>query len=754
MQQDYPSPTMPGKPSQTGRGRLPGRLRRLVLKELREILRDRRTIITLVVMPLLIYPLLALVFQRFLLTSLSVHENLNCVIGVESSGIARLLASQLHEGQMILQQRAEQKKKDERQPPTANQQQEASGHWTTDDDGVAGALSPELTWVELRADEAEQHIVNSSLHLAVLARRDLEGQDGGGLESPLTWELVYRMGLPASETALNFVESRLRAFNELQLDARLKQLGVSAALPAPTTRRAVDFAGAPVFSLAALIPLILVLMTVTGAVYPAIDLTAGERERGTLEMLIAAPVPRLGLLMAKYVAVLTVALLTAIVNLIGMTTTAQSTGLAATLFGEQGMSFVVVLKVLLLLGLFAAFFSAILLALTSYARSFKEAQAYIIPLMLLCLVPGVVCLVPSLEFSGWLAVTPLVNIVLLARDTLEGDVQPVLAAAAVVSTALYIAAAIALAARIFGTDAILYGSPSTWSDVFRRPLELQPAGTLASAMLVLAMMFPTYFVLASVLAGSPYIPLARRLMVSALMTAMVFGVLPALVATFNRVRVSEGFALRIPNMLAWMAAGLLGLVLWPLAHEVFLLNRWLGITDLGGVQLASVKGLVSQLRTLPYGLVVMTLAIVPGVFEELFFRGFFFTSLRNVFSPWRTIVLSAVLFGLFHVVAGSVLVPERFLPSTFLGLVLGWVRYRTGSVLPCMVLHALHNGLLLSITYWEDELLARGFGVENEQHWPILWLAAAVAGVVAAGTLLNWATRRVVQLPAALKAGQ
>ena len=67
----------------------------------------------------------------------------------------------------------------------------------------------------------------------------------------------------------------------------------------PSQRHALDFSGAPVFSLAALIPLILVLMTVTGAVYPAIDLTAGERERGTLEMLIAAPVPRVGLLLGE-----------------------------------------------------------------------------------------------------------------------------------------------------------------------------------------------------------------------------------------------------------------------------------------------------------------------------------------------------------------------------------------------------------------------------------------------------------------------
>ena len=322
----------------------------------------------------------------------------------------------------------------------------------------------------------------------------------------MRWELVYRAGSPTSEAALHFVESRLQAFNEKQLDRQLRELGVVAALPAGTSRHPVSFAGAPVFSLAALIPLILVLMTVTGAVYPAIDLTAGERERGTLETLIAAPVPRLGLLMAKYVAVLTVALLTALVNLAGMTITAQSTGLASSLFGG-GMTLDVTIKVLLLLALFAAFFSAILLALTSCARSFKEAQAYIIPLMLICLVPGVLCLLPSLEFAGWMAVTPLVNIVMLARDLLEGTVKTELAVAAVFSTVFYVIAAIALAARIFGTDAILYGSQQTWSDLVRRPPTPQRAAGLPGAMLALALMFSCFFTLATGLARSTEIPM-------------------------------------------------------------------------------------------------------------------------------------------------------------------------------------------------------------------------------------------------------
>jgi ABC-2 type transport system permease protein/sodium transport system permease protein len=507
-------------------------------------------------------------------------------------------------------------------------------------------------------------------------------------------------------------------------------------------RNPVSFSGAPVFSLAALIPLILVLMTVTGAVYPAIDLTAGERERGTLETLIAAPVPRIGLLMAKYVAVLAVALLTALVNLAGMTITAQCTGLAASLFGG-GMTLDVAIKVLLLLALFAAFFSAILLALTSCARSFKEAQAYIIPLMLVCLVPGVLCLSPSLVFAGWMAVTPLVNIVMLARDLLEGTVKAELAVAAIFSTAFYIVAAIALAARIFGTDAILYGSQQTWSDLVRRPRTPQQAAGLPAAMFALAVIFSCFFILGTGLGRSTEIPPERRLIVNALITASIFGGIPIAMATFMRLRWRTGLGLRGAHPLSFVAVILLGLSVWPVAHEVFLLSEEWGLTFSGLKEMADAKDMIQQLRAMPLGLVLLTLALVPAVFEELCFRGFLISSLRTVVSAGWAAVIAAVLFGLFH----EVISPGRLMTSTFIGLVLGWVRVRTGSVLPCIVLHAVHNGLLLSINHWQEELAAQGWGVEEQAHLPIEWLAMSALGIVVAGAILLATTSPRVDEP-------
>ncbi|HEX4415232.1 MAG TPA: ABC transporter permease subunit/CPBP intramembrane protease [Lacipirellulaceae bacterium] len=716
--------TRPERPRQfADRRRQTGRLWRLILKELREILRDRRTIITLVVMPLLIYPLLAVAFQRFLVTSLAVNEDVEYAVGVDSTLDGQLLERQLSIGASALD---------------SDKTGEDSKLKNAAEGKVAKPAPPDVNIVVFQDENVERYVADSTLHLAVIHRRRQHvDRDKPGLQTPQVWDLIYRAGSPTSEAALHFVESRLQKCNELQLNDELKRLGVVAALPAATERKPITFNGAPAFSLAALIPLILVLMTVTGAVYPAIDLTAGERERGTLETLIAAPVPRIGLLLAKYVAVLAVALLTAIVNLAGMTITAHSTGLAASLFGG-GMSFGVVLKVLLLLALFAAFFSAILLALTSYARSFKEAQAYIIPLMLLCLVPGVLCLMPSLEFKAWMAVTPLVNIVVLARDLLEGSVQPGLAIAAVCSTIFYIGAAIALAARIFGTDAILYGSPATWSDLVRRPSTPQRSVTLAGAMLGLALMFPAYFVLANDLAGSPELSMAHRLVVCGLITAAVFAGIPIAVATIARVRWSSGLGLQKANIGAFLVAVVLGVSLWPIAHEIFLISESLGLSSLGSKQIAAAEAMLAQFKNVPLSTILITLAIIPAVCEELCFRGFVFGGLRTRLNGGWAIVISAILFGVFH----EVLFPGRLLASMFLGLVLGFVRLRSGSVLPGMLLHSTHNGLLLTLSYYRDELIARGWGMQDEKQLPISWHLAALVGVFVGMILLAATTQR------------
>lgn len=717
QQSDEPTPAVSRSPRR--RSSTAPRLVRLCIKELREILRDRRTIVTLVFMPLLVYPILSAAFHKFALSSLSSIAEVECIVGVESERDAVRLGRFLGAGEDVLK---------------------ASGQGTVATTDPSSQLrfegEPTIRW--LYGDNMRRGVATGSLDVGIIL---LEGDDlkqSAGFRRQLKCQVIYREESALSKVAAEYITKRLDAVNQAYTRDILQ-----VRLPTDVQLEAISGSGgAAAFSLTTLVPLILILMTITGAVYPAIDLTAGERERGTLETLMAAPVPRLGLLIAKYISVLTVALFTATANLVAMTITLVVTGLGDTVFGSGGLTINLVAQVFGLLILFAAFFSAMLLAVTSFARSFKEAQAYLIPLMLLSLAPGMMSLMPDLEFNGLLAVTPLVNIVLLARDIFEGDVQPTLATAAVLSTALYAFAAIGLAARIFGTDAILYGSQATWADLMRRSEERRDVATIPGAMFCLAALFPIYFLLGNLLHRMPGASIGVRLAASAVVTALLFVGVPAIAAKFQQVRFRSGFQLRSAGIAGFLGALVLGVSAWPFAHEVFLFNEFIGLGGIDPERIESVKALLDAWRDLSPVVILLTLAITPAVCEEFYFRGYLMGALQKSFSPTMSIVSSALLFGAFHVIATSALSTERFLPSTFMGLILGWVCYRTQSVLPGMLLHAMHNGLLLMVAYYQDELQSRGFGVAEESHLPATWLVYAVIGVIFGSALIFFATRR------------
>lgn len=702
-----------------------GRLARLCLKELRETLRDRRTIVTLVLMPLLVYPLLSLGFQRLLLTSLDSSQDVRGVIAVPTQSAFERVHHMLRYGELLVrnQQRSAGAGPEGKGPSSAGQVERL-------------AVEPNIEMSLTIRVNPEEEVASGAVDLAILVHPEPTSSPPGPVPATLHCELISREGSILSRTALDYVLERLQAVNEFSMQEQLRAQGQTPKYPAQVTRRIVRGSGTAL-SLTTLIPLILILMTITGAVYPAIDLTAGERERGTLEALMAAPVPRLGLLGAKYVAVVTVALLTAGANLLAMTVTLSVTGLSELLFGKAGLSPWVLGWMFALLILFAGFFSAVLLALTSFARSFKEAQAYLIPVMLLSLAPGLISLMPGVEFNALLAVTPLINIVLLARDLFEGHVDPTLATAAVLTTGLYALAAIGLAARVFGTDAILYGSEASWSDLFRRAPHARPVPSVSGAMFCLALLFPGCFLLRGLLAQLPYDSLSSRLAFSGLATVVLFGGFPLLAAILQRLPLGETLRLRGARPLAFAGAIVLGASLWPLAHEVYLLNEVIGLTTLSPEQVAYAQKLLAGLPDVPLWLVLATLAVAPAVCEELLFRGYLLRALLAASSQRNAIVISAVLFGGFHVLTTDALAAGRLLPSTFLGLILGWVAWRTASAVPGMLLHAVHNGLLLVLAYYRDELTARGWGIQEQTHMPATWLALAAVGVVV-GLSLVW----------------
>ena len=705
------------------------RVIRLARKELRETLRDRRTIITLVLMPLLVYPLLSLVFKQFLLSSFERSTAAQWRLATPTQEEFLTLSVLLQRGQRILESQAGSgaatsgaAKKDERKTPMSLG---FGADLPTDEpnlEELETIISPNLE--ELVRD------LHVDLGVRIRPRRDPDGRPTGGVD----FDLIYRQNAPISRQVAQYVQRRLEAVNDDFVRRRLRELGDRGELPANWRLAPVAEEEGESFWLATVVPLILILMTITGAVYPAIDLTAGERERGTLEALMAAPVPRLELLFAKYVAVVTVAMLTALVNITGMTVTVLSTGLGPVLFGERGVSPAAVIAVFGLLLLFAAFYSALLLCITSFARSFKEGQAYLIPLMLVSLAPGLASLMPGLKLNAWLSVTPLINIVLLARDVLAGNASPLWALIAIATTALYGTAVLAIAARVFGSDAILYGSSGSWQDLWQRPKQLLVQPTVAGALGALAVIAPLYVVASGLLAQLHALPMAAQLAAGAATLLLLFLILPLAVARWQGVSLASGFQLRGANPLLFIGAIILGCSLAPLAYELIVVSQDYGLATISEEELAAKKPLVDRLvehwRALPPALVLFALALVPAVSEEFFFRGYLLGSFRGRMPAWSAIALSALLFGLFHTSVGGLIAVERVLSSMMLGLVIGWICWLSRSVLPGMFLHAINNGLLISLAYWGDGLKSLGLDVEGQRHLPALWLVGSAAATV------------------------
>ncbi|MBX3443328.1 MAG: CPBP family intramembrane metalloprotease [Planctomyces sp.] len=698
---------------------------RLVGKELRETLRDRRTLLTLILMPVLAYPLLGVAFQRLLLTQLSADSRPEYFVAFATEEQARLIERLIEQGRELHRSRERFRRRFEQQSSA------------TDPGDSAAQLSQEPVLHASRPDpgqppyDVDAHVAMGLVDLGiVLEQRPEFGRDAeaGGL-----LRLVYVEGSPRSTAAYRYVLDRIEAVNANWLHRVAVESGrpTNVAEVIVTVLPSREAAGA---MLASLVPLVLLLMTVTGAVYPSIDLTAGERERHTLETLIAAPVSRLGILLAKYVAVVTVAVLTAGINMAAMLITMQSVGLDAALFGDQGVTVRAIAALFFLLVVFAAFFSAVLLCLTSVARSFKEAQAYLIPLMLVSLAPGVVSLIPGVELSPAYAVVPLLNIVLLARATVLGTASAGLAILVVGSTLLYGMGALSVAARWFGSDAVLAGSSAGWGDLFRRPPEpARPSPDVAAAVFVIV--FPLFFVFGSLIGRSAGLSIATRLLLNALLTALLFGAWPWLVAVWKRIPALDAFRLHRAPGLAIAGSLLAGLLTWPLMHEVALAQQAAGISTLGPEQLERVSGILREWNNVPFAAVLLSMAVVPAVFEELSFRGVLFASIARRLSAAGVVIATSCAFGAFHLLVGGSLAVERFLPSTLLGIVLGTIALRSGSVLPGIVFHVAHNGILLAIARYREELQAAGLDMEGRTHLP-WWLLVASAGCLAIGLLL------------------
>ncbi len=484
--------------------------------------------------------------------------------------------------------------------------------------------------------------------------------------------------------------------------------------------------------LGTIVPLVLVLMTITGAIYPAIDLTAGERERGTLETLIVCPVPPMELITGKYLVVATVALLGAALNLASVGATLYFGGftqLIGDARGETELPLGVLPIILLALIPFALLFSAVLVAVCSYARTFKEAQNYIMPVIIAALIPGGVAALPGTEFGGINTCVPVMNMVLMARELLLGNYQWGAIALVLVSTTLYAGAAVIIASRIFSTEAVVFADSASLRSMFvRRLMRPTPSPSVSLALLVTAVMFPAWMFLQFSLQPGEGETIFDTFQATAWYMPLCLVIVPLLLLAYFKVDVPRTFALAWPRVRFLLGGVLIGVAAWAPTHELFLLQgRFIPIPDAlmqsntEMVQAFSGRGLLVPL---------LLIAVIPALSEELFFRGFLFSGLQTSARKWTVIVVTACIFAVFHIVL------IKFVITAALGVVLGYLRWQARSIWPSMLAHALHNGTAVLLVLWAPYKQTLGLGERGPlDHLP-LWLVVVACACVVVGLLL------------------
>ena len=224
-----------------------------------------------------------------------------------------------------------------------------------------------------------------------------------------------------------------------------------------------------------ILPFILITGVLLGSIYPAIDSMAGEKERGTLETLFTLPISNLELIMGKYMAVSLCAIVTAILNVVSILMTLiyiLSIGnISGQLFSNKFNIYDLVgplFITLICICLFAMVVSAVSMCVCSLAKSFKDAQNYITPVMFLVLIPSYASMIPNLNLDRTTSIIPVVNISLLIKSVLSNNANLSLIALVFISNFAFVILSVILLSKLFNSEEILFGNNRNFSFLEKR----------------------------------------------------------------------------------------------------------------------------------------------------------------------------------------------------------------------------------------------------------------------------------------------
>jgi sodium transport system permease protein len=617
-------------------------LRLLFLHELKMLVRARRTVFMAIVLPAVIMPLM-LYAQKY---SFEQREQLlsgtmfRYAITGESANRIRTLINQTRRG-LAQEQREE-----------AEQLRQFRIIETTTADAQASLDRDEIQfYIEAGTARANDHV-------------------------PVI-NVVYRGDRIASDTAHSRMMRLLNLARQRDSEMLLLDHGFPADPKQVFTTHDLNIAsnGAVTGSLVGrFLTLFLVMMMYTGGAVAAMDIIAGEKERGTLETLLTTAAGRHEIVAAKQLAITSVAI---VITLI------------------QGLNFFLYIKLkvvplpknfdlhlptgmaLTLLFLFlplAATIASVLLMISTYAKSYKEAQMYFFPVYLLSLLPSLASLMPGISLRSAIAAIPVANVSVAVREILMGRSDPVM-------ILITFGVMAATAAYLMRSSTQMLSREDIILVAHKEAAEFIGGQALFQKRVLrwFALMWVVTFVAA---VSVPALATFRRQLLFNEIVVMLGATL--LILKVYRLNARETLSLRRVKPAVWIGV----LFAIPSANLTTL-----GIFRLVNMVIPAPQQLLERFaedvfpKGMPTWQLLLYIAVLPAICEELAFRGVLLSGLRRKLRPAGLIIAVGVIFGLFHVTL------YRLAPTAALGMVLTAVAVMTGSIFPGMLLHAGNNAL-------------------------------------------------------------
>lgn len=281
-----------------------------------------------------------------------------------------------------------------------------------------------------------------------------------------------------SKDALSYrarvIRRQIEALSGQLLNQRLADAGLDAEFASPLAVKSVDLTPEEKQGgrfMASILPMMILLFIFIGCIYIAIDITAGEKERRTLQTLFTTPVNTREIIAGKFLAVASVGIVSAAMNLLSLLLAIK---IQAYLLDEEVNTFALSLEpsawawLAMLVLLSTLFLGALSLAVVLLANSYKEAQSYVSPLMMLVLIPAMLASMPGMELTMQTALVPMLNVALAIAGLFKGDIDPSMLGMVAGISLVYGILALYLASLTFGNENVITGEKVDWKTLLKR----------------------------------------------------------------------------------------------------------------------------------------------------------------------------------------------------------------------------------------------------------------------------------------------